>query len=98
MSKSTIGVGGYKTLDMSGYSPMTPLTAVTIPGVYDAIIASNTNKPTLVSGLVVGSNTIPAFFATFDYDMAQKVWACKTGAGNHTFNIYPDDRVSVAGY
>lgn len=98
MSKSTIGVGGYKTLDLSGYSPLTPQDPVPVPGVYDAIIATNTNKPTLVSGLVVGANTIPAFFANFDYDMVQKAWSCKTGAGNHVFIIYPDDRVAVAGY
>ena len=98
MTKSTIGAGGYKTLDLSAYGPLMPTSSVTIPGVYDAIIATNTDKPTLVSGLVVGGRTIPAFFANFDYDTTQNVWACKTGAGNHTFNIYPDNRVSVGGY
>ena len=98
MTKSTIGAGGYKTLDLSAYGPFTPQTPVPVPGVYDAVIATNTDKPTLVSGLVVGSTTIPAFFANFDYDMAQKAWSCKTGAQNHTFNIYPNNTVSVGGY
>ena len=54
---------GIQIVDLKGVK-LTAETESTIKGVYSAIVNAN-GKPTLVSGLVVGTTAYPAFFVPF---------------------------------
>lgn len=70
--------GGYKIIDFKGIN-LESGTAVSIPGIWDAI-ESNYHKPTLISGLVVDGVERNSVFAEFTISSSEYVAAVTGGS------------------
>lgn len=85
--------GGYMIFDFSGKT-FTSGTASTVAGV-SAKVRNPYNKPTLISGLVVGSVAYPDFFAPFVEDSDSYEANVSIGDDAITISINDDDEVTV---
>lgn len=85
--------GGYLILDFGGES-FTSGTASTIAGI-TAKVNNPYNKPTLVSGLVVGNVVYPDFFAPFVENSDNYKSAVTIGDDTITISINDDNEVTV---
>lgn len=84
---------GIQVVDFKGVS-LTDGTESTISGTYKSVTSAN-NKPTLVSGLVIGTAVIPAFYAIF-VDVSDVMTAEIDVAGTILkIEIADDDGVTV---
>lgn len=85
--------GGYLILDFSGDS-FTSGTASTVAGI-TAKVSNPYNKPTLISGLVVGDVVYPDFYAPFVESADSHVTTVTIGGDAITISINDDDEVTV---
>ena len=84
---------GVQVIDLKGVA-LTDGTESTIKGTYAAVTHAN-NKPTLVSGLVLGTAALPAFYAIF-VDISDVMTAEIDVAGTILkIEIADDDGVTV---
>lgn len=85
--------GGYLIINLNGES-FTSGVATTIAGI-TAKVTNIYNKPTLVSGLVVGDVVYPDFFAPFVENSDIYETTVTMGDDTITISINDDDEVTV---
>lgn len=85
--------GGYKILDFKGVA-FTDATEKTVAGTWDFLEESR--KPTVISGLVIGSTEYPDLTANFTVDSSDYVAYIPTTATDGIFiEVADDDGVTV---